>query len=76
VQEQARLFADGFHNLRVAMTCIRHTDSAGEVQKFFAIVGVDVSAFGTVGYKIKNATPSGSHVREVILIELISHDFP
>ena len=42
MQEQASLLADRFDHLRVAVTRIRHANSAGEIQQFLAIVGVDV----------------------------------
>jgi len=50
-----RLFADRFHDFRMAVTCIRYTNAAGEIEELASIVGVDVRAFRTVGDKIEDA---------------------
>jgi hypothetical protein len=56
------------------VTCVCHANSTGEIEQFRAIVCVNVCAFSTVCNKIENATPGGSHVGEIFLIESV-HDF-
>jgi len=76
VQEQTSLLANSLHYFGVAVTGIRHSNSAGEIQQLFAIISVDVSTFSAVSDKIEDAAPGGSHVREIVLIELIGHVDP
>jgi hypothetical protein len=51
----ASLLADRFNDLWMAMPCIRHTDTAGEIQEFASIVSVDVGSFGPICNKVEDA---------------------
>jgi hypothetical protein len=42
VEKEAGLLANRFDDLRMAVSCICHTNAAGEVKQFFAIHGVDI----------------------------------
>jgi hypothetical protein len=75
VQEQASLFTDRLNDFRMAVTRIRYPDAAGEIQQRFAVIRINVRAFRPVGNKVEDAAPGRSHVREIILIELIGRHF-
>ncbi len=70
MQEQPSLLADGFHHLRVAVTRIRHTYPAGEIEVFSAIHGIDIAPFGAFRFNRKNPRPDGGHVGEILIVEL------
>ena len=73
------LFADGFDYFGVAMTGVGHADTAGEVEQFASIIGVDVRTFCTFSDKIEDAAPDRGHVRKVIGVESVCiccHGFP
>jgi hypothetical protein len=78
MQKIPGLFADGFHDLGVAMTGIGDADAAGEVKEPASIIGVDIGTFGAIGNKVKYATPNRSHVLNIFRVEgVCGHDsFP
>jgi hypothetical protein len=69
VQEQSGLLTNGFDHLRVAVTGIRHADSASEIEIFFAICSIDIAPFGPLRLNRENPRPDGGHVGEVLVIE-------
>ena len=47
MQKQPSLLTDGFHDLRMAVACVRDTNAAGEIEQLFAVICINIGALST-----------------------------